>query len=62
MASPAPLTVIVTPGPAREDWCKTCKAWTRTTGDILMLTPGGVSVVGTWTACEICNDEEDDRG
>lgn len=31
-------------------------------GDILMLSPGGVSIVGTWTACEICDDQEDDRG
>jgi hypothetical protein len=58
---PPPLTVHVDPGPAREDWCPTCKAWTRLTGDILMLTAGGVSVVGTWTACEIC-DEHDDQG
>ncbi|MET9462442.1 hypothetical protein ABZY05_46845 [Streptomyces canus] len=58
---PPPLAVHVDLGPAREDWCRTCKAWTRVTGDILMLTAGGVSVVGTWTACEICDDQEDDR-
>jgi hypothetical protein len=54
--------VYVDLGPAREDWCTRCKAFTRVTGDILMLSPGGVTVVGTWTACEICDDQEDDRG
>ncbi|WP_399879958.1 hypothetical protein ACGH7X_00050 [Streptomyces sp. BBFR51] len=61
VADTPPLTVHVIPGPAREDWCPTCKAWTRLTGNILLLTPGGVSVVGTWTACEICGDEDDDQ-
>ncbi|MER6367424.1 hypothetical protein [Streptomyces mirabilis] len=64
VADTPPLTVHVTPGPAREDWCPTCKANTRLTGDVLMLTPDGVSVVGTWTACEICDDpdgQEDNR-
>lgn len=56
---PPPLTVHVTPGPAREDWCPTCKAWTRLLGDVYMLTPEGVAVVGTWTACEICDDPGD---
>ncbi|GGQ50085.1 hypothetical protein GCM10010250_22110 [Streptomyces althioticus] len=59
---PPPLTVHVTPGPAREDWCPTCKAWTRLLGDILLLTPDGVSVVGTWTACEICDDPSEEAG
>lgn len=59
MARTPPLTVIVLPGPAREDWCPTCKALTRLTGDVLMLTPDGVAVVGTWTACEICDDLDD---
>ncbi|MGW2951517.1 hypothetical protein [Streptomyces eurythermus] len=62
---PPPLTVHVDLGPAREDWCITCKAYTRVTGDILMLSPAGVSVVGAWTTCEICDDlddQETDRG
>jgi hypothetical protein len=64
VAQPPSLTVHVTPGPAREDWCPACKAWTRLTGDVLMLTPDGVSLIGTWTVCEICDDpdQEDDRG
>lgn len=59
VADTPPLTVHVIPGPAHEDWCPTCKANTRLTGDILMLTPDGVSVVGTWTACEICDDPDE---
>lgn len=43
-------------GEGREDWCKACKAYTRVTGDVLMLTPDGVSTIGTWTWCGICDD------
>ncbi|MEV5930932.1 hypothetical protein ACPCSG_23580 [Streptomyces cellulosae] len=50
------------PGSAKEQWCDACRAWTRLAGDILMLTPDGVSVVGTWTACEICDDPSEEAG
>lgn len=50
------LTVYVTTSPPRTDWCPACKAYTRFTGDVLLLTPDGVSVVGSYTGCEICDD------
>lgn len=59
MANTPPLAVHVTPGPARETWCVACKAYTGITGDVLLLSPDGVSVVGTWSACEICDDPDD---
>lgn len=59
LPGPAPLVVTVDTGEARQEWCTACKAYTRLTGDVLMLTPDGVSTVGTWTACEICDDPDD---
>lgn len=52
------LTVYVTTGPPRPDWCRACKAWTRFTGDVLLLTPDGVSIVGAYAGCEICDDPD----
>ncbi|MEW2568332.1 hypothetical protein [Streptomyces sp. NPDC047070] len=49
----APPAVTVETGEAREAWCKACKAWTRATGDVLVLTADGVTTVGTWSLCEI---------
>lgn len=40
-------------------WCLTCKAWTLLTADLLLLTPGGVSTLGTRTWCEVCDDPDD---
>ncbi|MFD6128613.1 hypothetical protein ACFWC2_14565 [Streptomyces diastaticus] len=53
-------TVYVTASEPRTAWCPVCKAWTRFTGDVLYLDRGGVSVVGSYAGCEVC-DEPDDR-
>ncbi|GAB2331720.1 hypothetical protein [Streptomyces variabilis] len=53
------LTVHVTASTPRPDWCHLCKAWTRFTGDVLLLTPDGVSVVGSYAGCEICDEPDD---
>ncbi|MGW4731824.1 hypothetical protein ACWEQC_22120 [Streptomyces shenzhenensis] len=53
---PPDLVLTVTPGTAAPEWCPACKAWTRVSGDLLLLAPGGVSVVGRYAWCEICDD------
>ena len=55
------LALTLTAGTPTEGWCLTCKADTRLAGDLLLLAPGGVSVVGTWTWCEFCEDPTDQR-
>lgn len=52
--------VTLAPGDVREDWCTVCKAYTRFTGAMLLLTPDGVTTVGYWVWCEICDDPEGD--
>ncbi|MFG2404267.1 hypothetical protein ACGFR8_07985 [Streptomyces brevispora] len=55
-----PLPVPLVPGADwRVEWCTACKAWSRLTGSIVLLTPDGVSTVGTWAWCEICDDPTD---
>lgn len=63
-APPAPsLTVTLLPGTdTREDWCTACKAYTRLTGTVLILTPNGVATAGDWAWCEICDDPTDQGG
>jgi len=46
-------------GNPRADWCAICRAYTRLIGDMLLLTPDGVSTLGTWAGCEICDDPTD---
>ncbi|WP_413808129.1 hypothetical protein [Streptomyces sp. OE57] len=53
------ITVYVLPGTPRPDWCHVCKAYTRVTGDVLLLTPAGVSVIGAYAGCEICDEPEE---
>ncbi|MFI0934588.1 hypothetical protein ACH4RG_23060 [Streptomyces sp. NPDC021019] len=64
---PAPAPAAVRPpwtdlvlqhGPVRPGWCPECKAETRITTDLLLLAPEGVSHVGTWTWCEVCDDPD----
>lgn len=58
---PPPLTattVYVTASEPRTGWCHVCKAWTRFTGDVLYLDRGGVSVVGSYAGCEVCDDPD----
>jgi hypothetical protein len=50
---------VITGTKATAEWCTACKAYTRVTGAVLMLTPGGVSTVGTWAWCEVCDDPAD---
>lgn len=45
-------------GTLRSGWCPACKAYTRITTDLLLLSPEGVAPVGTWTWCEICDDPD----
>ncbi|MEU8870449.1 hypothetical protein AB0D24_04650 [Streptomyces javensis] len=53
-APPGPGAVLA-PGPAREEWCLACKAWTRAAGVVLLLTPEGVTRAGTWAWCDTCD-------
>ncbi|MCX4550594.1 MULTISPECIES: hypothetical protein [unclassified Streptomyces] len=60
---PAPQTepdggLILHPGTLRSGWCAVCKAWTHITADLLLLSPGGLTTVGTWAWCEICDDPD----
>ncbi|MFE4329633.1 hypothetical protein ACFRQM_09275 [Streptomyces sp. NPDC056831] len=58
-----PLPVLLTPGTDwRAEWCAACKAWSRLTGSILLLTPDGVATVGAWAWCEFCDDPADEEG
>lgn len=50
--------VALHPGTLHTDWCPTCKAWTHITSDLLLLTADGVTTVGTWAGCEICEDPD----
>ncbi|MFZ4266608.1 hypothetical protein [Streptomyces arboris] len=59
-ARSVPPPALVTAGADwRVEWCTTCKAWSRLAGSVLLLTPEGVSTVGTWAWCEICDDPAD---
>ncbi|MFF5045677.1 hypothetical protein [[Kitasatospora] papulosa] len=49
---PAPLAA----GDVHADWCPVCKAWTVLAGMTLLLTAAGVSQVGTFSWCEVCDD------
>ncbi|MFD9903912.1 hypothetical protein [Streptomyces sp. NPDC059063] len=51
-----PVTATVHIGNLRADWCLTCKAWTKAMGDALLLSEDGVTILGTWMVCEICDD------
>ncbi|MFB7496079.1 hypothetical protein ACFC09_15530 [Streptomyces sp. NPDC056161] len=53
---PRDLVLTVTPGTATPEWCPACKAFTRLAGDLLLLDPGGVTVVGRYAWCQICDD------
>lgn len=61
MPRPFPATTVyITAGTPRTRWCTACKAHTGFTGTVLLLTPDGVSTVGAYTGCEICDDEPDE--
>ncbi|WP_433341713.1 hypothetical protein [Streptomyces sp. CA-253872] len=56
---PAPdLVVTVTPGTPAPDWCPDCKAYTRLAGSLVALGPTGVTEVGAYTWCEVCDDPD----
>lgn len=58
----APTAGLPALGTVRPDgWCPTCKANTRHTAEVLVLTPGGVTVAGTAVWCEV-HDDPDDGG
>ncbi|MFE3378713.1 hypothetical protein [Streptomyces anulatus] len=55
-----PVPVQLAPGADwRIEWCEACKAFTRLAGSMLLLTTSGVSTVGAWAWCEICDDPAD---
>ncbi|MFF4292099.1 hypothetical protein ACFY0N_00410 [Streptomyces vinaceus] len=53
---PAPERVALHPGTTRETWCKDCRAWTRITAELLLITDEGVGPAGVLTWCEVCED------
>lgn len=53
---PHPIALTLAPGNVSTIWCRLCKADTRLIGSTQLLTPEGVSAVGEWTWCEICED------
>ncbi|MFC7791403.1 hypothetical protein [Streptomyces cinereoruber] len=55
---PALARPAIHPSTPATGWCTDCKAWTRQTVDLLLLTADGVSPVGTWTWCEIHDDPD----
>ena len=57
-APPPDMILTVTLGTSATEWCTACKAWTRVSGDLLLLDPRGVSVVGRYSVCEICDDPD----
>ncbi|RPK58200.1 hypothetical protein EES44_24345 [Streptomyces sp. ADI96-15] len=54
----ASTDVALHPGTLRSGWCPECKAWTLITADLLLLSPDGLSTVGTGSWCEICDDAD----
>ncbi|MFJ6014472.1 hypothetical protein [Streptomyces sp. NPDC092952] len=50
--------LVLHPGALQSGWCTVCKAWTHITADLLLLSPDGLTVVGTWAWCEICDDPD----
>lgn len=59
-ARPAPVATVAASG-LTADWCTTCKAYTRVTGEVVLITRDGVSTVGVFEWCEICDDAPDAR-
>ncbi|MGW6391210.1 hypothetical protein ACWFR1_12075 [Streptomyces sp. NPDC055103] len=54
----APTGVALHPGSLRTGWCANCRAWTRISADLLLLTLGGVTTAGTWAWCEVHDDPD----
>lgn len=57
-ARPVWTALVLHAGTVETGWCAACKAWTQLTADLLLLTPEGVSTVGTRTWCEVCDDPD----
>lgn len=53
---PANSSPVLHPGPSRETWCLSCRAWTGIAADLLLLSAEGVWSAGTLTWCEVCED------
>ncbi|WP_381792972.1 hypothetical protein [Streptomyces niveus] len=53
-----PGGLVLHPGTLRSGWCTVCKAWTHITADLLLLSPTGLSTVGSFAWCEICDDPD----
>lgn len=52
----APTMHFIQPGALRSGWCTDCKAATRWSADLLLVTPDGVTTVGTFSWCEVHED------
>ncbi|MFC8465991.1 hypothetical protein [Streptomyces sp. NPDC057250] len=56
-AAPDPRLTLTSSTPV-EEWCADCKAFTRVTARLLVLTADGVGDLGPWTWCEVCDDPD----
>lgn len=50
---------VLHPGPSREAWCPSCRAWTSIAVDLLLLSTEGVRSAGALTWCDVCEDPRD---
>ncbi|MFB7337766.1 hypothetical protein ACFC00_40145 [Streptomyces adustus] len=53
-----PVTDVVHQGTPHATWCTHCKAWTGVAGTAVLLGTDGVTVLGTWSGCSICTEED----
>ncbi|MFJ5037953.1 hypothetical protein [Streptomyces parvulus] len=53
----APITTATSE--PREKWCPACKAYTAVAFDVHALFPTGLTWLGTFTVCELCDDPSD---
>jgi hypothetical protein len=57
LRSPAAAGLLLQPVSLATGWCTVCKAETVLTADLLLISLAGVTPVGPWIWCEICDDD-----
>ncbi|WP_328434570.1 hypothetical protein [Streptomyces sp. NBC_00425] len=62
MSAPAAGVLNTATSEPREAWCPACKAYTAAEVDVHALFPTGLMLLGTLSACEICDDPTDQGG